>query len=490
MRRSPIPFGEWTPDAGALASTAGEARGVYSMGSRYLPLRGPVSYGENARLADRCMGHIGAKASTGQIVNFFADRNALYRMVNRVLVNVSRPGGYDADGDWAWRFDQFNNYVIAACRGAPVQVIEMGGTGEFADLGGGAGEADTCGRVGPHMLLAQGTELRISAFNNPTDYEPAPDTGAGIAYLDQRGGIAHAILGGTDVGVILQERMISRVAYVGGATNFDITPIEFNRGCLGPLAVAQLGRMALYASEEGIFLYNGSESMPIGANKVDRYFASRLNYTYRNRVCCALDTERKCFVVAFPTGSSPTITEMLVYSIPDQRWTHDDVSAQLLFEMPREGVSVDDTGAVTAAVGTTNVDSITVSVDSPIWRETRKQWALVDEDRRVNLLDGQTRAAVIETPDMELTAGAQSFVTEIMPICDATPAAVSVELLSKQHRFDQVHAVSIRSDMNAFGICPVRVQGRYLRTRVNIAAGATWTEAAGLHTNARAAGGR
>jgi hypothetical protein len=483
VNKRPIPFGEWTPDAGILQSTATEAKGVYSMGGRYMPLRSATSYGANARTADRCLGAYGAKSTTGQVVNFFGDRNALYRMVNRVLTNVSRPGGYTADGDAAWRFEQFNDYVIAAIRGAPVQVLEMGGTGEFQDLG--AGEADTCGRIGPHFLLAQGIELRISAFNNPTDYEPSPDTQASIAYLDQRGGIAHAILGGTDVGVIFQEKMISRMAYVGGITAFDLTPIEYNRGCLGPLAVAQLGRMAFYASEEGIFLFDGQQSAPIGANKVDRYFSSKLNYLYRNRVCCAVDTDRKCLVVAFPTGSNPDITEMLVYSIPDQRWTHDDYTGQLLFEMPREGVSVDDTAAIIAAAGTNLVDSITLSVDSPIWRETRKQWAAVDSSRYVVIFDGATRPATIETAEVEMVPGRKAMVTELMPVTDAAPAAVTGRAVTKLHRFDEVAVAAAASQMNNYGMCPVRSEGRFMRTRVEIAAAATWTEAVGVHTDAR-----
>jgi hypothetical protein len=490
LRKASTPFGEWTPDAGVLASTASDASGVYSMGGRYQPIKSLTPYHVNARTGDRCMGHIGAKSSTGQIVNFFGDQYALYRMINRVLVNVSRPGGYSADRDAAWKFDQYNNFVFAACRGAPVQVLELGGTGEFQDLGGGAGEADTCGRIGPHFLLAQGAELRISAFNNPTDYEPNPETQAQIAYLDQRGGIAHAILGGTDVGVILQERMISRMAYTGGASAFELTPIEFNRGCLGPLAVAQLGRMAFYASEEGIFLYDGQTSLPIGANKIDRYFASKLNYTYRNRVSCALDTERKCFCVAFPTGSSPSITEMLIYSVPDQRWTHDDVSAQMLFEMPREGVSIDDTAAIQTVAGTTDLDSITLSVDSPAWRETRKQWAAVADDRTVSIFDGPNRPAVLETGEAELLPGRHSFVTEIMPICDATPAAVTVNVVSKRHRFDEAPVVSTVANVNQYGAAPVRVHSRYLRARVNIAAAATWSEAHGVHTDARPTGAR
>lgn len=490
MNKTPIPFGEWTPDAGILASSATEAKGVFSMGKRYMPLKNTTRYTDTARVTDRALGYFGAKQSTGQIVNFFGDRNRLYRVVAGVMTDVSRPGGYSADGDHAWTFDQYNNYVIATIRGAPAQVMELGGTGEFADLGGGAGEGDTCGRIGPHFLIAQGMELRGSAFNNPTDYEPAPDTQAFLSFLDQRGGLCQRIIGGTDVGVIFQERMISRMTYTGGPAVFDMTPIEFNRGVLGPMAVAQLGRLSFYASEEGIFIFDGAQSIPIGANKIDRYFASKLNYSQRNRVCAAIDTERKCLMVAFPTGTNPDITEMLIYSIPDQRWTHDDFMGQLLFEMPKEGVSVDDTARIQALVGTTNVDEINVSVDSPIWRETRKQWGAIDVDRYVTLFDGTNRPAVLETAEAELAPGRQGFVTEVWPVTDATPATVTAQTVSKLHRFDQSAVYATSSAMNQYGFCPVRAQGRYLRGRVNISEAATWSEAVGIHTDARLAGER
>ncbi len=488
MNKKPIPFGEWTPDAGVLTSTATEAKGVYSMGGRYMPLKGTTKYGDNARINERCLGHFAAISTGGQIVNFFGDRGKLYRLTNRAMTDVSRLGGYAADGDAAWKFDQYNNYVIATCRGAPAQYFELDGTGQFQDIGGEAGEGDICGRIGPHFLIAQDRILKISAYNNPLDYVPAPDTQATKVEMDQRGGQCQAIIGGNDVGVIFQERMIYRMAYVGGATAFQMDPVEFNQGALGPLAVARLGRLMFYASEHGIFMFDGSQSVPIGANKIDRHFGNNLNYTYRNRVSLAIDTERKCLMVAYPTGTNSDVTEMLIYSLPDQKWTRDEFTGQVLFEMPKEGVSLDDDAAVIAAVGTTNLDSITVSIDSPIWRETRKQWGAVDADRYVVLFDGATRPAILETAENEVAPGRKGFVTELMPITDAAPPMVKTQLATKLHRFDQGLTWSPVSSMNHYGVCPHRGEGRYLRARLRITEGANWTEAHGVHTDARLAG--
>jgi hypothetical protein len=488
--KHPVPFGEWMPDAGILASTAHDIRGVFSYGGRYMPLRQPVRYSINARTVDRCLGHYAAKQSNGQVANFFGDRSRLYRLTDRVMVDVSRPGGYSADGDAAWKIDQFNNYVIASCRGAPVQILEMGGTSSFLDLGGGAGEADTGGRIGPHFVLAQGNEIRISAFNNPTDYAPAPDTQAAIAYVDQRGGLCHAIIGGTDVGAIFQERAISRMAYVGGVTAFDLQQVEANRGCLGPNAVAALGRLFFYASEDGFFIFDGAQSIPIGENKVDRYFADKLNYAYRNRVSCAIDTERKAFMVAFPSGNNPDITERLIYSIPDKRWTHEEYVGQLLLEMPREAVSLDDEVAVAALAGTTNLDAISISVDSPIWRETRKQWGAIDADRYLVLFEGATREAVLWTPTVEMAPGMIGYVSEVMPVTNAPMAGVSAQIAWHRHRLDEAAETSGAAAMNIYGACPVRATGRYLRAGVTIAAETEWSEAAGVHSDARAISGR
>jgi hypothetical protein len=488
LGNKPIPFAEWQPDTGVLGDSAGDAKGVYSYGRRYQPLLEGTSYGVNATTADRALGYFGAKQGTNQIQNFFGDRHKLYHLVNHVMTDISRVAGYNADPDSAWKFDQYNDYVIAACPGAPVQIYQMGADSIFADLG--IGEADTCGRIGPHMLVIQGNILKNSAFNNPTDWVPNLATQAAEAFIDQRGGRAMAILGGTNNGYILQERMISNLDYVGGATAFHLSPVEFNRGPLGPLAMAQMGRFVAYAAEDGIFLYDGVQSEPIGANKVDRYFSSRLNYSYRNKVCCAIDTEKKCLSVAYPTGSGADISEMLVYSFPDQRWTHDDISAQLLFQMPKEGVSVDDTAAVTAVAGTTAVDSITLSVDSPLWRETRKQWAAVNASQNVVLFNGATRPAILETATIEGVPGKQAVVTKVMPVVDATPATVTVNVLSRQHRLDQTEAVGPTSDVTQYGAAHVRCQARFLGARVNIGAAASWTEAVGIHTDARAAGER
>jgi hypothetical protein len=255
---------------------------------------------------------------------------------------------------------------------------------------------------------------------------------------------------------------------------------------MGPNAVCRYGATAYFVSEDGIRVTDGNQSQTVGDTKINRYLASRLNYNARARISIAADVEKRLLKVAFPSGNSSRCNEVLIYSMVDGEWTHDDIDVDLIFEAPRPGVAIDDDEAIAAIAGSSIIDEVNIPVDSSAWRESRKQIMAVDYLGQVGTFEGPNRPAIIETGFAEIAPGRKGFVSEIWPLIDTPTCAVSVT--SKLARLSDQAVNGPLTPMNAAGVCPVMVEARWLRAQLQVPYGTDWTEAAGIDHDAGAAG--
>jgi hypothetical protein len=485
--KTPIPFAAWEPDRSELVAPA-MIRGVLSKGGTYVPFPSLTSYRGGVPLNDAAIGAATCYAASGSAETFLGDRSRLYRMASGAPADVSQPGGYAADADWAWQFCQFGDNIIAVAGGVTPQRYQLGTSTLFADLGGAPPSADCAGRIRQWLFLAKDRIVSVSGINNVTDWTYDLATQGLQTTLSQEAGRTTKIIGGEN-GAIFQERGITRVAFTGGAIPFLFDEIEGGRGCASPNGVSTFGRVSYVVAEDGFYIYDGLETKAIGAGRVDDWWTERLNYGYRHRISCAFDARRKTWLIAYPTGGATSPTEILAYNVADNRWTYTELPTHLLFEMPYAGASLDDDAAIAALAGTTDLDSIAISVDSPLWAESRRQWAAVGETRAVSLFTGAPVAATVQTSTFEPTPGLLTHVTELWPITDAASADVTGTLLTRLHTRSAAET-SNAAPMIDQGFCPVRTEGRYLRAQVDIAAGADWTEVNGVHVDGRVSGGR
>lgn len=488
LTKTPIAFANWEPDRSELSGAAVIVKGVLSTGGTYGPWPSLATYRSGTQIADRALGGFTAYTSGGSATSFIGDRSRLYRVLAGTPTDISKSGGYAADADWAWQFEQFGDNIIAVARGVPAQRYIIGTTPSFGDLTGDPPTADVVGRIRQWLFLGAGRTVSVSGFNDVTDWTYDSATQGLQTVVSQEAGQITKIVGGEN-GAIFQERGIIRVSFTGGAVPFLFDEVEGGRGAASPNSVTPFGRVWYCVAEDGFYVFNGLETQALGASRVDEWWSERLNYGQRARITTAFDARRKTWLIAYPTQGSSICNEILAYNIADNRWTYCDERTHLLFEMPYEGVSVDDASAIAALVGTTNADQIDVSVDSSIWRESRRQWAAIGESRAISLFTGAPRAATLETATFEPTVGGKSFVNEVWPITDAQPEDVTGTIIARLHTQGETE-VEDGSTMMDEGFCPVMADGRYLRARVSIASGADWTEVQGVHVNGRPSGAR
>jgi hypothetical protein len=485
----PIPFAEWMPDASDISGMALDAKGVISQAMRYAPLHGLTPYKAGAGIAGRCIGGRGFWSSAGVPAIFLADEIDLYRVMARQPTVVSQAGGYVVDGTSGWQFEQFGDFVVAVNGNVDPQVFDLTSSSAFADLGGNPPLSTAVWRVSNQLCLANGRTLSVSGFNDVTNWNYETATQGVQVDVDQLGGNIQTGVGG-EVGLIFQERGIIRMTYVGPPTVFQLSTIEWRHGAISRDAVSPYGRQVFYVSETGFHVTDGLSSTPIGANKVDKWFADNLNYSARNRVSCAVDFARKLWLIAFPTGGNVWPDHLLIYSMADNRWTHDEIETQHILEMPREVVSVDDADAIIAIAGSDVVDDITLSVDDPIWRETRTQVAAVSDAGVLSTFEGDTRPATLTTTEFEPSPLKQTLIDEVWPVIDVADVAdVTVTTGTKGPHQGATLATSSAA-MNVHGFAPMRVGGRFARVTMDVAEAANWSEATAVTWRGSAAGER
>lgn len=489
-----IPFSEWTPDLPDRKNGALEAKGVISIAGHYAPLKDFSDYsGSAAATAGVCLGLKGVYdgSSNGQI--FAGDATKLYTMVSRAATDVSIAGGYSISVDAWWQFEQFGNYVVAVAPGQAPQVYQMGVSSAFANLGGSPPSGASCAaRINDFLMMGKDFTVHWSAFNNITSWSPSVTTQAGNQALDQAQGKIQAIVGG-EYAAIFQERAIRRAIYVGPPVIWDFgqDAVETKRGAIGPNATAKFGGNVFFVADDGFYVFDGNSSQGIGAGKVDSYFQRRLNYGYRHKIAIGVDTINKFVVFGFPAGSATNISEILIYSLTDNRWTHDEIDLETLTDMPVEALTVDNFQLYETSdnLDSSNLDPI--NVDSNVFDEKRRLLAGARATtHRVGTFSGANRAAIVDTGEFEPAAGKRALVTEIWPVGDFTSASVSSSIGYRRALPGAAVTFTQATAMNRVGFCPQRMDARFLRARVQVSPGSIWTRLEGVHHTTTLTGGR
>lgn len=485
--KNPLPFAPWQPDQSIIGGTSAEAKGVIRLGGKYVPDKSFQALLTGAAIGDIALGGAGFYQDRATARLFVGDAGNLYELVARVPVIRSRIGGYTVDRDWAWVFDQFGQTILAAGKDSgPIQKLTFGSDTDFSDLDTGPEQSDGIFVIREFVFSGRGVTMTNSAFNNYTDWDPDSGTQAGEFDLPSDGGNFVRGIGG-QFGIIFQERKLHRLTYQGGTdAPFQRDEIEDKIGAMGPNSVCRYGGTAYFVTEDGIRVTDGNASQTVGDNKINRYFASRLNYNERARISIAADVEKRLLKIAFPTGGSSRCNEVLIYSIADGEWTHDDIEVDLLFEAPRPGVAIDDDAGVAAIAGSSVIDNVNIPVDSTAWRESRKQIMAVDYLGQVGTFEGPNRPAIIETGFAEAAPGRKGFVTEVWPLTDADTCAVMTT--TKLARLSDSTVNGTLTPMNAAGFCPVMVEARWLAAQLQIPYATAWTEAMGIDHDGAAAG--
>jgi len=313
--------------------------------------------------------------------------------------------------------------------------------------------------------------------------------------LEGSGGWVQAVVPGSEVGAIFQEHAIWRMDYVGGDVVFALNRVEPNRGLLVPGLAVPVSRWVFYLSEDGFYLFDYTQSKPIGKDRVNKTFFADLDASYLDRVSAIRDPDQTRIYVLYPGSgnSGGTPNKMLIYDWALDMFTEANVDAECLTWALTSGANLDspDTvadpdllGVQTGGAGSPDtLPPGDETFDGRVSPPGALTVGAYDTSHILSSFTGTALAGTLETGDIEVNPGSRTLVNRVRPIVDSAEATIQV---ASTGRKNESFAYGAISEQDNDGKCPVRVDGRYHRIRTNLPA--AFTNAVGIDVDGRPSG--
>jgi hypothetical protein len=453
MATQRISFGEWMPDQPSITGALVDAKNVVSQAIGYGPL--PTAATFSAAASENLTTLVAGKTPVNATKLFAAGSTKIFDVSGvGVLTNVSKTGGYtpNASND-RFRFTQFGNVIIGTNNSDPIQAYTLGTSTAFADLSGSAPKCKFLTVVRDFVVTAFTTEsstvyparVRWSGINDETTWGSSQVTQADFQDIPDGGQIV-GIRGG-EFGLVLMEKGISRMSYIGTPFIFQFDNISRGKGCIAAGSIAQVQGITFFLSDDGFYLCDGQQVTAIGSEKVDRWFFANADESGFDSMSSAVDPVRKLIIWNFKTTFAQR--KLVIYNFNTKKWTYGDAGTDYISDASTSAVTLEGLDSISASI-----DALTVSLDSILYMGG-KYFLGGTSGAYVVTYNGANATGNIITGD--LNAGGRSVVTLARPLIDGGSATVSVAsrtLLSEQPSFgtavaaDSDNRVSLRSNGN------------------------------------------
>jgi hypothetical protein len=274
-------------------------------------------------------------------------------------------------------------------------------------------------------------------------------------------GSVQKIVGG-EYGLVFMERAIYRMTFSGLPYIFQIDKLGSPVGALAPQSVVNVGQRVWFLAEDGFYFHNGVEETPIGRGRVDRFFLNDLDEANVHRVFGAVDPQNQLVVWAYPSTSavSGAPDSLIIYNWALNKWSRAEVDTEILCRFLTPGYTLDGLDSVSSSL-----DALAASLDSPAWMGGRVSFAAFDHTHKLSTFTGTALSATVDTKEIEPVTGYRSHCVSVRPIVDGG-TTVNVQVGSRNVPTDSP-TYNAAVSVNTSGECPVRVNARYQRYRIN-----------------------
>jgi len=453
MATTKLVFGEWMPDQPSISGALVDAKNVVSQAIGYGPF--PTAATFSAAASENLTTLVAGKTPANATKLFAAGSTKIFDVSGvGALTNVSKTGGYtpNASND-RFRFTQFGNAIIGTNNSDPIQSFTLGTSTAFADLAAGAPICKFLTVVRDFVVTAFTTEsstvyparVRWSGINDETTWGSSQVTQADFQDIPDGGQIV-GIRGG-EFGLVLMEKGISRMSYIGTPFIFQFDNISRGKGCIAAGSIAQVQGVTFFLSDDGFYMCDGQNVTAIGSEKVDRWFFSNADESGFDTMSAAVDPVRKLVIWNFKTSFAQR--QLIIYNFNTKKWTYGNAGTDFISDASTSATTLEGLDSIS-----NSIDALTVSLDSILYMGG-KYFLGGTSGAYVVTYNGANATANIVTGD--LNAGGRSVVTLARPLIDGGSATVSVAsrtLLSEQPSFgtavaaDSENRVSLRSNGN------------------------------------------
>jgi hypothetical protein len=469
-----IDFGEWMPDQAGITGAIQEAYNVVPQAIGYAPLPSAVDLSGSA---SESLTNAFATKYGGTTTLFAAGTTKLFKFDSSDLSldDVSKSGGYTTAD--RFYFAQFGQRLIAANGNSKLQSWDLGSSTVFADLDAAAPTAKFVTVIRDFVVAANTSSAPSTVYwsdiNDETDWTPS-DLSQSDSQIIPDGGDIRGITGG-EFGIVLLEKAVSRMSYVGAPLFFQFDTIAKNIGCYEANSIAQFGNLTFFLSDDGFYVCDGQSVSPIGAEKIDRFFFSNVDQSKMNEMSATVDAIRKLVIWQFTDIFARK--RLMIYNWQAKKWSEGETDTNYLAPIASAGIALE------ALDSYGNMDTIETSFDSRLWAGG-KFVSAGTRGAKIVTFTGQPKEGYITSSD--IGNGSQSIVTLAKPKIDNGSSSVAVysrNLLTATPTFgtptnaDSENRVSLRSS------------GNYHRVRV-YPMGSDWKTAVGVDITIVPTGGR
>ena len=473
MATQRIAFTEWLPDQPTTANALLEANNVYPLTIGYGPF--PLS-ADYSTAASEDLNNVTAAKFNLETQLFAGGATKLFKFNSATagLTNVSKVGGYT--GPDRWSFTQFGDAVLASNNNAKIQAWYVGTSTAFADVAAAAPIAKFITVVRDFVVAAnisgEPNKLIWSDINDETDWTSGGASQSDYQLIAEGGNIV-GITGG-EFGIVLLERAIYRMTYIGSPLFFQFDAISRNLGCNTAGSVTQYGPNTYFLSDDGFYMCDGTNVMNIGNDKVDEYFYENMAIAQQETISAAVDPIRNIVVWNYPNTNGGR--SLLIYNWLVKKWSSADTTSEYVVSLASSTISLEGLDAY----GT--IDSLPASLDSRIWSGGKFLFGGAD-GAKIITYTGQNSTATLVAGELEF--GYNSIVTNARSQIDN--GAVTIAVASRKELDDAV-TYSSTVTQNSDGKCPLRSYGRYHRLKVTPTG--TWTHAISVDVDYTQSGNR
>lgn len=519
-----LAFGDYKPDLSRLVNDGLTlAKNTVPVAGGYDSIKELVDLATFGTIDERPRGAIAGIDPSGNPYNFAGSETKLWSLLSTSATDpdattdvTGTQGPYNCRDPQAWEFDTYGRHVIAVNPNDDPQYFTVGLSTEFKRLGNPdteqtwAPRAKTIGTIGTFVVLGNTNDpthgideeaIHWSALQDPFNW-PNPRSEVAVAVQSDRqplsgnGGAVQRVVSGSEVAAIFQERAIWRADYRGGGIVFELNRVEPFRGLLIPAIAVPFGRQVFYLAEDGFYLFDYTNSHPIGREIVDQTFLSDIDTEYFHRVSATSDPDTQRIRILYPgsgnVGGVPN--KELVYdwglgrfsgpNMIDAEWITPVVGAGASLDSVHTAADPDTDGVDGAGLGSFD------ERDKPPGALQLGAWSVDKGGGTYGLqaFTGDRVASVLETGLREFAPGRRAIVNGIRPLVDAADVTLQVAGVGRANfNTPMIFSEAARIDSDD-GQANMRVDGRYHVIRANLKLG--WRNALALDVDFQQGGTR
>jgi hypothetical protein len=461
-----ITFTDWTPDQPGIAENLSVAKNVIPAAIGFIPMPSAVDYSD---AASENLNNVFAGRFSNTTTLFAGGATKLFKFdsADLDLDDVSKSGGYTNIAKW--NFVQFGDTVICANNVNKLQAWTLGSSTAFADAAAAAPIAKYVAVVRDFVVAANldnGTnanKVQWSDINDETDWTSGATSQSDFQIIPDGGNIT-GITGG-EFGLVLLERAIVRMSYIGSPFFFQFDTISKSLGCVEGNSVTKYGNITYFLGDDGFYSCDGTNIVPIGNEKVDRWFSSNANPSKLDAMSATVDPIRKIVVWNFLDNFGQR--QLLIYNWQVQKWSYADTDTNYVAYAATAGVTLEALDIYGS------IDSLTTSLDDALWAGGKLLFAGA-RGAKIITFTGVNMTAELATGD--IGSESTSTITLARPIVDNGSASVAIasrRLLNEVVQFGSYIPASSENRVS------LRGNGKYHRLSV-IPTGSQWSNAIGL----------